>query len=358
MEEMVAAEGGLAGPILAHPSAALVAAAAAEALAAGQGVVVVGCGTSEHAARAIAALLSEAAGPRAAVAVEAFDAALAPPADGLLIAVSHQGETAATTAALEAARGAGATTCLITAAGSGAAHRAADLVYPTPLADASWCHTVGYLSPLLAGAAIAVALGREQLSAAAVSAHLAACDAALAALPARLGPLERVHRLLVVGSGVDAITAAEQALKLEEGAWIPTTSLHVETLLHGHLPAADADTGVVAYVLDPRAHAARAARTHQALAAARAVGAATLLLATGDGAVAAPGGAGGESLLLPDGGALGLLGALVAGAVALQRTTLALAAVRGTNPDLLRRDDPRYREAARLAGSAVAADPA
>ena len=30
---------------------------------------------------------------------------------------------------------------------------AADLVFPTPLRDASWCHTVGYVSPLLAAKA-------------------------------------------------------------------------------------------------------------------------------------------------------------------------------------------------------------
>ncbi len=28
----------------------------------------------------------------------------------------------------------------------------------TPLVDRSWCHTVGYVSPLLAGAAIAAGL--------------------------------------------------------------------------------------------------------------------------------------------------------------------------------------------------------
>jgi hypothetical protein len=41
--------------------------------------------------------------------------------------------------------------------------------------------------------------------------------------------------------------------------------------------------------------------------------------------------------------------ALVASATALQLLTERLARARGTNPDLIRRDDPRYRDAAAAA---------
>jgi fructoselysine-6-P-deglycase FrlB-like protein len=353
MEEMVVAERALPAPILAHPAAALVAAALDRALSAGDRVVVTGCGTSEHAARAIAALVDDAVGtPGAAIPIQAFDVALAPPGRGVVVAVTHEGETAATVAALAAARRAGATTCLITAAEESPAHAVADLVYPTPLRDRSWCHTVGYVSPLLAGAAVAAALARAPIAGDAVAAYLTACDEALTGVADLAERLAWRSRLIVVGSGLDAVTAVEAALKIEEGAWIPTGALQLETLLHGHLPAADDTAGLLAFLLDTRARAARAARTRQALVAAEAVGVETLLITTDRDAAASR-----AAVVLPASEPLGLLGALLAGAVAAQRTTLALAAQRGSNPDLLRRDDARYREAAALGGSPALAPP-
>src|ERR1700742_387304 len=93
MEEMILAEPGLVGPILASPA---IADAAALVRTAGDPLILTGCGTSEHAAMAGAALLG--GGAR-----DAFEASLAPQRGGVLIAVSHEGETAATLAALEAA---------------------------------------------------------------------------------------------------------------------------------------------------------------------------------------------------------------------------------------------------------------
>src|SRR5204863_3214307 len=104
-------------------------------------LVLTGCGTSEHAAMAGAQLLG-------GTARDAFEASLDPQDGGVLIAISHEAGTEATLAALRAAAGRGARTVLITAL----PERAPDgpLVVPTPLRDRSWCHTVGYLSPLLA----------------------------------------------------------------------------------------------------------------------------------------------------------------------------------------------------------------
>src|SRR5262245_38788168 len=95
MEEMILAEPGLVEPILASPPAA----EAAESIREGGQVVLVGCGTSEHAAMAGAALL----GARSR---DAFEASLDPQDGGVLIAISHEGGTAATLAALKAATGA------------------------------------------------------------------------------------------------------------------------------------------------------------------------------------------------------------------------------------------------------------
>ena len=90
MEEMILAEPGLVAPILAS-SAAL---EAAESIRETETVVVTGCGTSEHAAMAGAALLG---GARAR---DAFEASLDPQGEGVLIAVSHEAGTAATLAAM------------------------------------------------------------------------------------------------------------------------------------------------------------------------------------------------------------------------------------------------------------------
>src|SRR5256714_8840955 len=114
MTDMIAAEphlarrllGRLAGP--GGPAEAL-ADAVRDALAAGQPVVVTGCGTSEHAAQGVVEILREAARaaglaaePNAIVAAQAFEAALDPQRSGLLIGVSHEGGSAATNAAMDA----------------------------------------------------------------------------------------------------------------------------------------------------------------------------------------------------------------------------------------------------------------
>ena len=116
---------------------------------------VVGCGTSQHASLAAAAILTEAG--TAAVARQAFEAALAPQGSGAVLGISHDGGTWATVEALEAARRAGSRTGLITARGDGRASEQADSVLVTPMVDRSWCHTVGYTSPMVATLALAAA---------------------------------------------------------------------------------------------------------------------------------------------------------------------------------------------------------
>src|SRR4051812_44958913 len=126
MEEMILAEPGIVDEILSGEAAR-----EAAQMIAGQSVVTIGCGTSEHAAMAGAVLLG-------ATSRDSFEAALDPRDDGVLVAVSHSGETRATLDALNAT---GARTILITNGDS----EAADLAIRTPLEDRSWCHTVGYL---------------------------------------------------------------------------------------------------------------------------------------------------------------------------------------------------------------------
>jgi len=176
MQEMMARQPELAAEILTPGDAAVAAVAdAVRAAAAGEQVTVTGCGTSEHAAHGVAALLAAAlptAQRRHVRAVPALSATLEPQA-GCCIAVSHDGGTRATLLALEAAGRAGARAAAITAKPDGAVPQAAEHAIVTPLRDRSWCHTVGYTSAIVAGAAVAARLGLTGVSPGAASRALA-----------------------------------------------------------------------------------------------------------------------------------------------------------------------------------------
>src|SRR6476620_4068042 len=163
MTDMIDAEPSLAERIvarLADPGSAAgeLARAVTAATRAGEPVVVTGCGTSEHAAQAIAAILGDGADS-----AQAFELSLRPPSRGLVLAVSHEGATTATNAALSAARSAGARTALVTVSDRSPGAALADIVVTTEELDQSWCHTVGYLSPIVAASAVAAHLGGRAL---------------------------------------------------------------------------------------------------------------------------------------------------------------------------------------------------
>jgi len=331
MEEMIMAERDLPQPILEGTSAeaAAVRSAVDAAAAAGEPVVVTGCGTSEHGAMAVAEMLSDALPDARIESRQALAAALRPRSGGVCIAVSHDGGTPATCRALEAAAGAGATTAAITAHAGSAITRPAQIILMTPLLDRSWCHTVAYASAILAGAAIAGEGVLDALS--------ASIESAYAIRPRLVVEAQRVgtgRRVVTTGFGADYVSARELALKIEEGARIPATAHQLETILHGHLAGCDAETtAVVRFDLDPRGGEATANRGTDVDAALEIIGIPTVILGRPTG--------------LPP--AASAAQALLAGAVTLQLLTLELAHLAGTNPDLIRREERRYREAANAA---------
>jgi glutamine---fructose-6-phosphate transaminase (isomerizing) len=315
----------------------------------GRPVVVVGCGTSEHGAMAAAAILGDAvAAPALVRSQQAMEAALAPQAVGRLVAVSHEGGTWATNEALVAARRAGIPTALITVSERSPGAALADIVVTTDEADQSWCHTVGYLSPILAATAMGAFVRDVGIDPAAVRRLLAdgvAQAEAAAAMAAGLAPLEQ---LVVVASGSDRPAARELALKVEEASYLPTTMRDLETVLHGHLPAAGPTTGLVLVMTDRDHRDERAARARGVLEAAGILG--VHVGAILDDRVAdtwpatlTPLG----RLRVPDAPSLsGPAAALVGTAAPLQWLAEQLARARGTNPDTLRRTDARYAAAA------------
>jgi glutamine---fructose-6-phosphate transaminase (isomerizing) len=329
---MILAERDLPAAILegAGEETAQVAGAIRDAVALSAPIVVTGCGTSEHGAMAVAALIAEAMPDAWVEAREALDATVRPRAGGLCIGVSHDGGTRATRLALESAKKAGAVTAAITAHPATSVPEAADYVVVTPFHDRSWCHTVAYVSAILAGAGIAgTGIPAARLT--------EAIDAAVAARPRIAEAAGSIHggrRILTAGLGADFVTARELALKIEEGARTPANAHRLETTLHGHLAGCDAgSTALVRVALDPGGGTLAAERGADLDAALGVIGIPSVVL--------------GEPLGLVAAGSV--VEALISGAVGLQLLTLELAHAAGTNPDLIRREERAYREAAAAA---------
>jgi fructoselysine-6-P-deglycase FrlB-like protein len=364
MTEMIEAEPHLARRLLGRllepeSAAARLAGAVGVALANDESVILTGCGTSEHAAMGAAEILRAAAGAaglgvgdRSIVTAQAFELALEPPRGGLVVGVSHEGGTWATNRALAAAGEHGARTALITvsARSPGAALASPGLVVETDELDQAWCHTVGYLSPLLAAAAVGAHLAEATLDAGAAAERVAAGldAAAVTAADAMAGGLADARTVLTVGSGADRPAARELALKIEEGAWLPAAMRDLETVLHGHLAATDGATGLVLFLAESRSRAERVDRARGLLRACRAIGIRAGLVATAAAADEIDSGltplgrivvAEAEELPAP-------VAALLGTATPLQLLTERLARARGINPDPIHRDHPAHLDAA------------
>jgi glutamine---fructose-6-phosphate transaminase (isomerizing) len=367
MTDMIAAEPFVAGRLLdalADPAgpAGRLAGAIGGAASSGAPIVTTGCGTSEHAAQAVVEILRDAihaaglpVGPASVSSAQAFELALDPPAGGLVIGISHEGGSVATIGAIDAATARGARVGVITGSAGSPAGRAAapELVVETVEMDQSWCHTIGYVSPLLAGAAIGAELSGIDVDPVVVRDLLAGGSADEAGAEAIASILAGCRTILTVASGADRPAARELALKIEEAAWVPSAMRDLETFLHGHLPATDQTTGLVLIFADPAGRATRIERARQALAAARVVGlrAAAIVSRDVDASLPAELTPAGRLVVDEAPDLAPPLAALLGTATPLQLLTERIARARGTNPDLIRRDDGVYRDAADAASS-------
>ena len=270
------------------------------------------------------------------------------PAPGICLVVSHDGETRATILALDAARAAGARTVAITHQRDGSVARGAEHVLVTPRHDESWCHTVAYTSALAAGAALAGSVGpfAAEPTAAGDLIERASSSPQAASVAARLADRRVV---LCAGAGSDLTTARELALKIAEGARLPTIALELETVLHGQLAGHEPADALVLVAITDGPDRERIA--HRAGDVARAVAAigmpvAGLFSESYDQALPAElharrparHRAGRPRAARPP------AGRAAGGAGALQTLTLELAHARGVNPDLIRREEAPYRE--------------
>jgi len=245
-----------------------------------------GCGTSYHAAQT------------GGEAVQALEQLVRPREADILVAVSHEGGTATT---LEAARAWPGPVWLITGKpDSPLGELAAEVIVATPELEESWCHTASYTCAV---AAIAALHGED-----------------IGWLPDAVASADGFEpsaheRWLVAGAGRDWITAQEATLKLREGAYVAAEAYETEQLMHGYFAAID--ESVRAFVLEGEGPAAERAR--DAAAGLRELGCDVTVVPTRHP--------------VPD-------------IVRFQKLTVALADLRGVDPDRIRRDDERWARAA------------
>lgn len=363
MTDMIAAEPFIARRILErfadpHGPAGQLAGAVGQAASTGEPIVVTGCGTSEHAALGVVEILKEAiraagmhGGVGSVIAAQAFELALDPPSRGLVIGVSHEGGTGATNRAIAGAAAAGAQTAILTASAGSPGGQLAEITVETVELDHSWCHTVGYVSPMIAAAAVGAHLSSRPVAADDVVALMAAGTQDASGAEAIARALGDAKTLIVIASGADRPAARELALKVEEATWLPSAMRDLETFLHGHLPSMDDSTGLVLILADREGRTDRLARARQALEAARVLGlrTAAILAAEIDEELDASLTPAGRLIVDETPSLAPPVAALLGTATPLQLLTERLARARGTNPDPIRRDDPRYADAAAAA---------
>jgi fructoselysine-6-P-deglycase FrlB-like protein len=354
MTEMIAAEPALTARLVARigADAALgrLAALVTDAVRDGRSVTTTGCGTSEHAALVLAALAEDGVAAAGLAShgirtVQAFELAGREP-DGAVIAVSHEGGTQATNAALERAGGRGGSTALVTVSDRSPGAALAAVVLATGEQDQSWCHTVGYLSPIVAAACLHAALAGGELHGATAAGQVASgMDAATA--EASAAGLAGADRFLVVGSGIDYPAARELALKIEEGVRLPATAHALETIRHGHLAAATERTGLIVLLSDgDRRGADLRDRAASVLRAGAALGMPSVVIGSTDVREVAQTATAGRHLVDLDAALPRRVAAALAVVGPLQLLAERLAESHGVNPDPIGRDDPRQAAAA------------
>jgi glucosamine 6-phosphate synthetase-like amidotransferase/phosphosugar isomerase protein len=213
--------------------------------------------------------------------------------------------------------------------------------------DQSWCHTIGYLSPIVVAAMVGSLVGGRSVDGVTVRALLESADA-VAATEEMAAGLRSCQRLLIIGSGLDYATARELALKIEEGSHLPATALQLETLRHGHLAAADEHTGLILVLTDaePRGRLVvdRATAVLRSAAEIGMPAAGVLAADLGDDIPLKLTQAGRAAVPLAN-NLPRIQAAALGAAIPIQLLAERLARARGTNPDTIGREDPRQAAA-------------
>jgi glucosamine--fructose-6-phosphate aminotransferase (isomerizing) len=311
-------------------------------------VLLTGCGTSFHAARVGAGFLRHlSAGTIDARAIQAYELVTYFPGlrpDDVVVAVTHSGTTTMTLQALDRAHRSGAETVAVTGFPESAAGSQARYVVPSGYqAELSWAHTVSYTTALasLLSLANGVAEAGERLDLSplpeVVTDALALEEMAhrLAASTVLAERYREPPRIVLVGAGSNAVTAQEGALKLLETSYADAVAYELEEMLHGPLAAVTAETLLL--VIAPSGRSTD--RIADLLRAAHEIGVTPVALTGGENAERFDEA---HRFILPE---VPEIVSPIPSVVPLQLFSYFLAVGKGLNPDLLRRDDERYRAA-------------
>jgi glucosamine--fructose-6-phosphate aminotransferase (isomerizing) len=313
---------------------------AADRLAHASRIFIVGIGTSYHAAL-VGAWLLRAAGADAR-AISSFDAAIYPESYGFaaedaLVVMAHSGVKRYSAEVM--ARAAAHDMTCISVGSLTAVHEGSQQVLRTVEREKSAAFTASHVTAMTVLAQIATVLGERRHATA-----TADFRAALAVLPDQIAealsrqsdvqPIAREaaeRRIYAIGGGPSEVTALEAVIKVREAAqgWID--GLPIEQFLHG--PLIVVNEGDLAVVVNMPG-AACSERVRQIARLLDGVGARLWLIGAGVEEVAAA-----SVFELPK--VTELISPLLS-VVAVQMLAYEMAVVRGINPDLFRRDEPRF----------------
>jgi len=225
-------------------------------------LVLVGIGTSYHAAQITEHFLRHLTRGRVHALVEqAFELVHYPfalRASDAVIAVSHRGWKNYTAQALQAARAAGALTIAVTGQDCGEGMKAAHFVLPTCEQEISFAHTKSFTTALAVLAVFAIRLAeRRGLQGEDAEDARAALQRVpdlmrqtLASEPIIREAAKEMsarQRLIFVGAGPNWATAREGALKVKETSYLASEGFQTEQFLHG--PMAEMDPRAALVVL-------------------------------------------------------------------------------------------------------------
>ncbi|MBA3825707.1 MAG: SIS domain-containing protein [Ktedonobacterales bacterium] len=316
-------------------------------------IYLAGCGTAHHAAQLGAQWFRHLSqGALEVVAAQSFEFAnydvQGPRTHDAFLALSHSGTASATVAAARHAKEAlGMYTVALTADPTSPLAAVCDETLVTNPPTVAATYTVSHLAMLTVLADLAqksaehLRAGREVALELAddIAAFPDLTRAALAAEPdiqTIVNALPELTQLVLAGGGPNYITALEGALKVREAAYLPATGWEIEEILHG--PFASFDEHTAAVLIAPQGTGRD--RALDVLRAFAHIGVTTIALgSSGDEELAA---LATHSISLPDSVELF---SVIPATVAVQEIAYWLAIKRGTNPDLIRKEDPRYAAA-------------
>jgi len=208
---------------------------ATESLQRARRIWIVGTGTSHHAAILGAGMIQDAgraATPMSSMRFVHWAPIIGP--DDVIVVITHTGETAYALAARALATTAGLHTIAITKRDTSFPH-----AIETTSAETAETYTVSYTVTLAILAMIAKELGSDSVTDDSLALVPGAVRNAIEAPGTEQVPQpERV--LVIAGAGPAAVTAAEGALKLREGARVLAEGYDAEFLLHGSAVPLDA----------------------------------------------------------------------------------------------------------------------